>query len=101
MLLPREYDWLRWAGWAEGLSFLLLLGIAMPLKYLAGQPAAVRLVGSAHGGLFVIYLVVALIAARRFSWPWTRLAMALVAAFLPFGPFWFDARLRRELATGG
>jgi len=100
MLLPREYDWLRWAGWAEGLSFLLLLGIAMPLKYLAGQPEAVRLVGSAHGGLFVIYIVVALIVARRFSWPWSRFAMAFVAAFLPFGPFWFDARLRRELSQG-
>ncbi len=100
MLLPREYEWLRWAGWAEGLSFLLLLGIAMPLKYLAGRPEAVRLVGSAHGGLFVIYIVVALIAARRFAWPWHRFAIAFIAAFLPFGPFWFDARLRRELNPG-
>jgi integral membrane protein len=100
MLHSKEYMWLRWSGWAEGLSFLLLLGIAMPLKYLAGQPEAVRVVGSAHGALFVIYIVVVLIAARRFSWPLSRVAMAFAAAFFPFGPFWFDARLRRELNPG-
>ncbi|MCX6587457.1 MAG: DUF3817 domain-containing protein [Acidobacteria bacterium] len=96
----QEYEWLRWAGWAEGVSFLLLLGVAMPLKYLAGRPEAVRVVGAAHGGLFVVYVVLALIAARRYSWPGRRVGEALAAAFLPFGPFWFDARLRRELNRG-
>lgn len=94
---PREDRWLRRAGWAEGISFLLLLGIAMPLKYLAGKPEAVRVVGAAHGGLFVIYLVLVLVAARRDAWPARRVGEAVAAAFLPFGPFWFDARLRREL----
>jgi len=93
----QDYEWLRWAGWAEGVSFLLLLGVAIPLKYLAGRPEAVRAVGAAHGGLFVIYVVLVLIAARRHSWPGRRVGTALAAAFLPFGPFWFDARLRREL----
>ncbi|MBZ2178008.1 MAG: DUF3817 domain-containing protein [Acidobacteria bacterium] len=94
---PGEDFWLRWAGWAEGLSFLLLLGVAMPLKYLAGRPEAVRVVGAAHGGLFVIYIVLVLLAARRDAWPARRVGEAFAAAFLPFGPFWFDARLRREL----
>lgn len=94
---PREDRWLRRAGWAEGFSFLLLLGVAMPLKYLAGRPEAVRVVGAAHGGLFVIYIVLVLVAARRDAWPARRVGEAMAAALLPFGPFWFDARLRREL----
>ncbi len=44
-------------GRIEGVSLLLLLGVAMPLKYLAGQPLAVTVVGSVHGALWVIYMV--------------------------------------------
>jgi len=68
----------------------------MPLKYLAGQPEAVRIVGSLHGGLFVIYILTALLAARKFKWRPTLVILALAAAVIPFGPFWFDAKLRRE-----
>ena len=90
------YQRLRWAGLAEGTSFLVLPGIAMPLKYLAGKPEAVRAVGSVHGLLFVIYVLMVLLAARRFRWGVTVILMALAAAVVPFGPFWFDAKLRRE-----
>ncbi|MFN9297548.1 MAG: DUF3817 domain-containing protein, partial [Acidobacteriota bacterium] len=44
--------YLRWAGWAEGISFLVLLLVAMPMKYLIGEPMAVRVIGSLHGALF-------------------------------------------------
>ena len=90
------YQRLRWAGLAEGTSFLVLLGIAMPLKYLAGKPQAVRAVGSVHGLLFVIYVLMVLLAARKFRWGIPTILMALAAAIFPFGPFWFDAKLRRE-----
>lgn len=70
----------------------------MPLKYLAGKPEFVRLVGSVHGGLFVIYVVAVLLAARSWRWSASRVGLALIAAVVPFGPFWFDARLRREEA---
>ena len=90
------YQRLRWAGLAEGTSFLVLLGIAMPLKYLAGKPQAVRAVGSVHGFLFVIYVLMVLLAARKFRWGIPTILMALAAAIFPFGPFWFDAKLRRE-----
>ncbi|MBY0506474.1 MAG: DUF3817 domain-containing protein [Bryobacteraceae bacterium] len=89
------YRRLHWAGLAEGISFLLLLGVAMPLKYLAGRPEAVRLVGSLHGALFVLYVIAALLAARKFRWPAVTTAQALIAAVLPLGPFWFDAKLRK------
>ena len=89
------YRRLYWSGLAEGLSFLILLGIAMPLKYIAGKPEYVRVVGSLHGLLFVIYVLMAFAASRAGKWPAKELGLAVIAAVLPFGPFWFDARLKR------
>ena len=90
---------LRVVGILEGVSFLALLGVAMPLKYLAGLPQAVRVVGSLHGVLFLLFLVVLAQAALAYRWPLARVLGAVVAAVLPFGPFVLDARLRREGAA--
>lgn len=84
---------LRSIGFLEGTSFLLLLLIAMPLKYLAGQPQAVSVVGTAHGALWVVYLVVLLIAWRHYGWSFGKLFMGGVASVLPFGPFVFDRKV--------
>jgi len=82
---------------AEGVSFLLLLLVAMPLKYLAGMPAGVTLVGWAHGVLFVAYLLLAVevrgILGKDFFW----LCKAFLASVLPFGTFVLDRSLKREL----
>ena len=96
LLHTPAYKRLRWAGYAEGVSFLVLLGIAMPLKYLAGKPEAVRFVGSVHGALFIAYLLTVALAARRFRWKSTTVVLAVASAVIPLGPFWFDAKLRRE-----
>jgi integral membrane protein len=87
---------LRKVALLEGASYLLLLGVAMPLKYLAGMPGAVRLVGSVHGGLFVLYAAAVIWAGTARRWPAGRWAANLVASLLPFGPFVMDGRLRRE-----
>lgn len=87
---------LRVVGLLEGTSFLVLLGIAMPLKYLLGLPLAVKLVGWAHGLLFVLFCVALAQAARSGSWSLLRAASVFVAALLPFGPFLIDSRLKRE-----
>jgi integral membrane protein len=87
---------LRIIGWWEGVSFLVLLGIAMPLKYLAGWPDAVRVVGMAHGILFILYVVAAIQAALEYDWPWKRTALVLAASILPAGPFVVDAKLLRD-----
>ncbi len=89
---------LRVIGWWEGWSFLLLLGVAMPLKYFAGLPLAVSVVGMAHGALFMLYVVIALHTALDRNWPWTRTALVLVASVLPAGPFVVDAKILREEA---
>jgi integral membrane protein len=82
----------------EGGSFLVLLLIAMPLKYLAGEPAAVRVVGMAHGVLFILYVLLLGLVARAGRWPASRVALGLIASLIPLGPFWFEAKLRRDIA---
>lgn len=86
----------RWVGWLEGLSFLLLLGVAMPLKYVAGQPEMVRWVGAAHGGLFIAYVLYAFYLAQELSWPLKIRLLALLASVLPFGTFVFERRCLSE-----
>lgn len=87
---------LRRIGIVEGVSFLLLLGVAMPLKYLAGIPMAVKVVGWAHGLLFMVFLLALWRAKQSARWPISSVALVFLAALLPFGPFLIDARLRRE-----
>lgn len=82
-------------GYIEGVSFLVLLLVAMPLKYLAGQPDAVRIVGTAHGFLWIAYLIVLFLAWRALQWPITTAIQGVVASVLPLGPWWFDASLRK------
>jgi len=86
---------LRVIGWWEGVSFLLLLGVAMPLKYFADWPLAVRYVGMAHGILFLLYVAAAIQAALDHNWSWKRTALVLAASLLPGGPFVVDARILR------
>lgn len=90
---------LRLIGFWEGVSFLVLLGVAMPLKYFAGWPHAVRVVGMAHGILFVLYIAAALQAARAQAWSWSLIAQVLVASVLPAGPFWVEAKILRRAAA--
>lgn len=86
-------DRFRIIAFLEGLSYLILLGIAMPLKYMADMPLAVKYVGWAHGVLFVLYMVTLAHAAREHRWSLLKVALAFVASLVPFGTFWLDRRL--------
>lgn len=88
---------LRVIGFLEGVSYLLLLFVAMPLKYAAGLPLAVRIAGAAHGALFVLYVIAVLWAARSRNWSFKRTAEAFFVSLYPFGTFLFDAKLKAEL----
>lgn len=87
---------LRAVALVEGASFLILLGIAMPLKYLAGMPQAVTLAGWLHGLLFMAFCIALTQAHQECRWTLVRSGTVLLAALLPFGPFVIDACLRRE-----
>jgi len=87
---------LRAIGMIEGVSFLLLLGVAMPLKYFAGMPMAVTAAGWLHGLLFITFCIALTQAHQEANWTVWRSGAVLIAALLPFGPFAIDKKLRRE-----
>ncbi|WP_017731418.1 DUF3817 domain-containing protein [Nafulsella turpanensis] len=89
----------RLVGWMEGLSFLLLLGVAMPLKYLAGIPEPVKMLGWAHGLLFMLYLAYVVLAKFRLNWTFRQMFLAGVASVIPFGPFIVDRKLLKQSAA--
>jgi integral membrane protein len=79
----------------EGVSTLILFGIAMPLKYFAGMPLAVTIVGSLHGALFVALVLMLLVAIRKVPITLTLAAAGIAAAVVPGGPFLLDRHLAR------
>lgn len=84
----------RLTGLIEGTSFLVLLGIAMPLKYAADMPEAVSVVGMLHGILFVMYLIAIGYAFFVRHLTFMKSLLAVGAAFVPLGPFLLDKKLR-------
>lgn len=86
----------RFVSLAEGVSWLLLLFIAMPLKYAFAEPMAVRLLGRVHGGLFVLFLVTLATAAAEAGWGARQVGRAFLASLVPFGAFWLERKLRAE-----
>ncbi len=87
---------LRIVGIAEGISFLVLLFIAMPLKYAAGYPLAVTVVGSIHGFLFIAYIIAMVRALLEHKWGIKKISGVFVASLIPFGTFILDRKLREE-----
>src|SRR6266568_552145 len=79
---------------AEGVSFLVLLCIAMPLKYAADLPIATMIAGSVHGLLFLAYLALAWDQRVAQGWAAKRFAIVLVASVIPTGPFWLHKSLK-------
>ena len=86
---------MRLISLVEGVSFLLLLGVAMPLKYLAGISEVVTVVGAAHGVLFILYVLAAAALMLALRWSPLWFVGAMIASVIPFGTFYLDARLRR------
>src|ERR1035437_10957883 len=86
-------------GFAEGISFIVLLGIAMPLKYIAGMQTPVRIIGMLHGILFVGYVIALLQATWAYKWSYKKAWTAFLLSFLPFGTFFLDRVLKKSIAT--
>lgn len=86
----------RLIGVIEGISYLVLLFVAMPLKYFADMPEAVKYTGWAHGALFVTYCFYLLRVWIQYKWSFLKAAIAFVASLLPFATFVLDKKLKRE-----
>lgn len=83
----------------EGISYLALLFIAMPLKYMAGMPQAVKYTGWVHGILFITYCYLLFRLWTSYKWPLKKAAGIFVASLLPFAPFIVEKRLKKEEDT--
>lgn len=86
---------LRVVGFFEGCSFLFLLGVAMPLKYVYNHTAIMPYAGFTHGFLFLAFLLVLLMACHKNSWSIFWFLGGLLASVLPFGTFVFDFYVKR------
>lgn len=92
--MKKPVSFLRTIALVEGVSFLILLGVAMPLKYFADLPMAVKWVGWIHGVLFIIFCAALWQTMLRIKWPLARGVAVFVAAVVPFGPFLLDRRMQ-------
>ncbi|WP_028123742.1 DUF3817 domain-containing protein [Epilithonimonas tenax] len=83
----------------EGVSYLILLFIAMPLKYFFNVPDAVKYFGWIHGVLFLVFFVSLILTSIKYRWSLMRIAIYLIASVLPFIPFLIDKKLAKEYST--
>ncbi|MCP9751664.1 DUF3817 domain-containing protein [Ferruginibacter sp. HRS2-29] len=86
---------------AEGVSYLVLLLIAMPLKYWGNFPHAVKYVGWAHGVLFVAFMALLLMVWIKYKWSFGKVVLAFIASLLPFGTFVLERKLKKAAEVEG
>ncbi|MVT09144.1 DUF3817 domain-containing protein [Chitinophaga tropicalis] len=89
---------LRLIGFLEGISLLLLLGIAVPRKYAFGDPSLVKMLGPVHGFFFVVFVINTLSVGIEYKWRFSEITWkVLVACMIPFGTFYIDYRILRKM----
>ena len=76
----------------EALSFVILLLVAMPIKYFLGNPELVRIVGMSHGILFVLYIIGALLFKKKLNWSNQILVVVILCSIIPLGPLYVDRK---------
>lgn len=81
------YSIFRIVAFLEGLSYIMLLFIATPVKYLADDPQYVKLLGMPHGILFMLYIILAFMLKQENNWFKENFKMVLLASIIPFGTF--------------
>ncbi len=86
----------RVVSFLEGTSYLLLLFVAVPIKYWMNDPQYVKLLGMPHGLLFVTYLVIAFLIKSELKWNNKTLGVVILASVIPFGTFYVDKKYLRN-----
>ena len=99
-MLNTELGRLRIVALAEGVSYLILLGIAMPLKYIWGYPTAVSVVGMVHGLLSMVLGLCLLLAHLEYRWTIEFSIKVFVSSLIPLGAFWMDRELAKLSVDG-
>ena len=94
-LIKTQLGRLRLLAFIEGISFLVILFVTMPLKYAFHMPAPNKIFGLVHGLLFVLYVFAVIQIWIEQRWKMQKMILALVASIIPFGTFWADKKLFR------
>jgi integral membrane protein len=81
---------LRVISYLEGISYILLLFIAVPIKYYANDPSLVKLLGMPHGLLFVAFVILSLMNSKKYNWSFIKTIVVLISSVIPFGTFYVD-----------
>ncbi len=92
MEYPNNVKLFKWVSILEGISFLVLLFLAMPLKYFFDSPAMVQSVGMAHGLLFMAYVAGAVLLFKPMGWNFRTLLIVIFCSVIPFGPFYVEKK---------
>jgi integral membrane protein len=98
-IMKKTFSLFRKIAFAEGVSFLVLLLVAMPLKYFANLPMAVTVMGGIHGLLFVGFMILAYLVKDEYNKRWGWMAKAFLASVIPFGTFVMDKEWKKEEAA--
>ncbi|MBL7788887.1 MAG: DUF3817 domain-containing protein [Chitinophagales bacterium] len=97
-LLKSSIGRLRLAGFFEGLSLIVLMGFAMPMKYIFGDPSYVRMIGSIHGALFILFVIQLFLTTEEYKWKYNNLPLKLlISCFIPFGTFYLDYKVLNRI----
>lgn len=81
---------LRVISYLEGISYILLLFIAVPIKYYSNDPSIVKLLGMPHGLLFVAFVILSLVNSKKYNWSFIKTIVVLISSIIPFGTFYVD-----------
>lgn len=98
-MLKSNLGRLRIVAFLEGLSFLLLMFIAVPLKYFGDYPHATKDIGMAHGVLFILYILMVIPVQNELKWSKPTTFLVLLASVLPFGTFVADAKIFKKYSV--
>ncbi|MCS7077007.1 MAG: DUF3817 domain-containing protein [Bacteroidia bacterium] len=87
----------RWIAVLEGISYLVLVGVGMPLKYIFHKMDFIFFAGWVHGILFMLFCMLLLAVSIRYKWKLGKMIIAFVSALVPLGTFWLEYKMRKEL----
>ena len=96
-LLSTNVGRLRIIGFLEGVSLLVLIFVAVPIKYFVHDPAIVKAMGPIHGALFLLFIVNAVSVAVEQKWQFKTTSKVLLACIVPFGTFYIDRKILRNV----
>ncbi|KWW15465.1 MULTISPECIES: DUF3817 domain-containing protein [Peribacillus] len=95
-MFSTAFGWFRFITIIEGISYVLLLAIGMPIKYILNIGEATLILGSIHGFLFVVFGLLLLYVSLQSKWSFVKMALIFIVSFIPFGNFVIDRKVLKQ-----